>query len=76
MPFGYYQFVRIAGCVGFAYLLWSDDKIIFKIIWIGAIILLNPIMKIIIHKHKWNIIDVILATLLIFSVIINKKEAK
>lgn len=67
MPYGYFQFVRIAGCVGFIYLLFSKDNIYFKIAWIVSIILLNPIFKIIIHKHDWHIIDVIIAIFLLIS---------
>ena len=71
LPYGYYQFLRIAGTISFLFLAYqSRDNLIFKIIWIVSAILLNPIFKIYFTKPTWNIIDFILAFILIISIFI------
>lgn len=70
MPYWYFQLVRIFGTMGFAYLAYYDykNKIRFTPYVFGvAAILLNPIAKISFDREMWNIIDVILAVILILS---------
>ena len=73
MPYGYYQFVRIACFVGFAYLAYTEylAKNYFQIIaCIAAAILLNPFDKVHFERELWNKIDLLLAIVLIVWTII------
>jgi hypothetical protein len=74
MPYGYYQFIRIAGCAGFAYLAYiefEENKVITGILCVAAAILLNPIFKIHFERKLWNEIDIVLAAALILWLIID-----
>ncbi len=64
VPYGYFQFVRIASCIGFAYLAYKEfeeDKTITGILCIGCAILFNPIFKIYFKRELWNDIDLVIA---------------
>lgn len=74
MPYGYYQFVRLAGCAGFAYLAYQEFE--FKRAFTGilcaiAAILFNPIIKIHFKRQVWNNIDLVLAAGLIIWIVID-----
>jgi len=76
MPYWYYQILRIFGTIGFAYLAYIDYKIKIKFtpqIFIVAAILLNPIIKISFDRDAWQVVDIILAVLLIISIFVEKK---
>ena len=76
MPYGYYQFVRFIGMIGFGLLAienYQKNQTWF-IIWISSALLINPFFKIALGRDMWNIIDVIWAVLLIVSMILNKKD--
>jgi len=73
VPYGYFQFIRIATCIGFAYLAYTElkeNKSILGILSIACAILLNPIIKIHFTRKVWNQIDLILAIGLIIWVTI------
>jgi hypothetical protein len=66
MPYGYFQFVRVACFVGFMWLAYEYKTITISLIGcVGAAILFNPIFKIYFTRSVWNTIDVIVAVLLI-----------
>ena len=74
MPYGYFQFVRLAGFVLFGWLAYKENqekRPILALLCILAAILLNPIVKIHFIRQLWNIIDAILAGLLIIWVIVD-----
>jgi hypothetical protein len=76
MPYGYYQFARFIGMIGFGLLAFDNyqkNKTWF-IIWISSALLINPFFKIALGRDIWNIIDIIWAVLLIMSLILNKKS--
>ena len=76
MPYWYFQLVRIFGTMGFAYLAYYDykNKIRFTPYVFGvAAILLNPIAKVSFGRELWNVIDVVLAVLLIISILLSNK---
>lgn len=77
MPYGYYQFVRLAALVGFAvlaYLANSDKKNTEVIIYIGLAILFQPFFKIALGRSIWNIVDVAVAVGLLLSIFINREN--
>ena len=68
VPYGYFQFIRIAGCVGFAYLAFNEfnlERNILGILCFVCAILLNPVFKIHFTRKLWNQIDIIIAVLLL-----------
>ncbi len=69
MQYRYYQFVRIGATLGFFYLLSTKEHFASKVIWVGCVILFNPIIKMFLSKENWHIIDVIVASLLLLSFI-------
>lgn len=71
MPYGYYQFVRLSGCIGLIWLTYEYGKSLLAIPCILSAILLNPIIKIHFDRDTWNIIDVIIAIALVIWVIVD-----
>jgi len=77
MPYGYYQFVRFVGALSLGYLAYyefKNDVEIFPFIWIGAALLLQPFLKISLGRTIWNIVDVLLAVLLIVSIVRSRRS--
>ena len=76
MPYGYYQFVRFLGMIGFGLLAFDNyqKNQTWFVIWISSALLINPFFKIALGRDMWNIVDVIWAVLLIVSMILNKKD--
>lgn len=76
MPYGYYQLVRILGCIGFGYLAYQfheSKKEKEMIIFLILAILFQPFFKIALGRSLWNIIDIVVAIGLFLSVIREKK---
>lgn len=73
MPYGYFQLVRFVGMGGFILLAYFDssrkDKTLM-IIWILFALLINPFFKVALGRTVWNIIDVIWAVILVFTLFI------
>mgnify|MGYP006966863051 CR=1 FL=1 len=79
MPYGYFQFVRFLGMVGFAFLAFSEYEKENKgwvIFYIVSSILINPIFKISLGRELWNIIDIIWSVILIGSILLTKNKEK
>ena len=76
MPYGYYQFVRFIGMIGFGLLAFENyqKNQTWFIIWISSALLINPFFKIALGRDIWNIVDMIWAVLLVVSIILNKKD--
>lgn len=77
IPYGFYQFVRFAGLIGFAILAYQANQqgrqtemIIF-----GALALLfQPFFKISLGRQMWNIVDVLVGIGLLISIFTQPKE--
>jgi hypothetical protein len=79
MPYGYYQFVRFVGLVGFAILAYQANQQVrqTEMIIYGALALLfQPFFKIALGRELWNIIDVIVGIGLILSIFLKPKTNK
>ena len=76
MPYGYYQFVRFTGMIGFGLLAFENyqKNQTWFVIWISSAVLINPFFKIALGRDIWNIVDVIWAVLLVVSIILNKRD--
>jgi len=77
MPYGYYQFVRLAGLVGFAILAYQANqqgRQTEMLVYIGLALLFQPFLKVALGRQLWNIVDVIVGVGLLISVFRNKKQ--
>lgn len=78
MPYGYYQFVRFAGQVGFAILAYQaheQDRQTEMIIHAGLALLFQPFFKIALGRQMWNIVDVVVGIGLLISIFMKPKES-
>lgn len=76
MPYGYYQFVRFAGLVGFAILAYQanqENKQTEMIIYGALALLFQPFFKIALGREIWNVIDVIVGAGLLRSILFKNK---
>jgi hypothetical protein len=70
MPYGYYQLVRVTAVVGFSLLAyWAyEQKIMVEvIIYLGLILLFQPLIKVALGREIWNMVDVIVGLGLLIS---------
>ena len=77
MPYGFYQFVRLAGLVGFAILAYQAHEQGRKtemIIYGGLALLFQPFFKIALGRQIWNILDVLVGLGLIVSIFLKPKS--
>ncbi|MBO7569954.1 MAG: hypothetical protein J6T11_06360 [Bacteroidaceae bacterium] len=68
MPYGYYTFVRFVSMVAFgvmAYRYYTQHKMALIITFGALALLFQPFIKIALGRVMWNIVDVIVAVLLI-----------
>lgn len=79
MPYGYYQFVRFAGLVGFAILAYKaheQGRQTEMIIYGGLALLFQPFFKIALGREIWNIVDVLVGIGLLISIFMKPKESQ
>lgn len=77
MPYGFYQFVRFAGLIGFAILAYQANqqgRQTEMIIYGGLALLFQPFFKVALGRQMWNIIDVIVGLGLIISIFLKPKS--
>ncbi len=77
MPYGYYQFVRFAGLIGFAILAYQANlkgRQTEMIIYVGLGLLFQPFFKIALGRQGWNIVDLIVGIGLIVSILKRPKK--
>jgi hypothetical protein len=79
MPYGYYQFVRFAGMIGFiilAFLKSQNSNNFAVFIYISLAILFQPFYKIALGRELWNLVDVFIGLGLLLSIYINPELIK
>jgi len=79
MPYGFYQFVRFAGLIGFAILAYQANqqgRQTEMIIYGGLTLLFQPFFKIALGRQMWNIVDVVVGIGLIISIFMKPKESQ
>ena len=75
LPYGYYQFYRFVAMAVFLILAFKDKGAEnWKIFWIFSALLVQPFLKIAIGRDIWNIIDVLWAIILIYSIFKNQNN--
>ena len=76
LPYGYYQFVRFVGLVGFGILAYQaneEGRQTEMIIDGGLALLFQPFFKIALGRDIWNIVDVIVGLGLLASIYLRPK---
>lgn len=74
MPYGFYQFVRFAGLIGFAILAYQANqqgRQTEMIIYGGLALLFQPFFKIALGRQMWNIVDVVVGIGLLISIVLS-----
>ena len=77
MPYGFYQFVRFAGMVGFlllAYNAYKAGRHNETILYGCLTLLFQPFLKISLGRQIWNIVDLLVGIGLIISIFFKPKE--
>jgi hypothetical protein len=77
MPYGFYQFVRFAGLIGFAILAYQANqqgRQTEMIIYGGLALLFQPFFKVALGRQMWNIINVVVGLGLIISIFLKPKS--
>lgn len=80
MPYGYYQFARFIGMLGFTLLAYYDyqkNQTINSgvIIYTALALLFQPFIKVALGRTIWNAVDIIVSLGLIISIFIKPKKA-
>lgn len=76
MPYGYYMLVRFVAMVVFgimAYQYYERQKVVASVIFGVLALLFQPIYKISLGRVTWNVIDVLVAVLLIALFVMEKR---
>ena len=77
MPYGFYQFVRFAGLIGFVILAYhanQQSRRTEMIIYVGLALLFQPFFKITFGRQMWNIVDLVVGIGLLISIFMKPKE--
>ena len=78
MPYGFYQFVRFAGLIGFAILAYQANqqgRQTEMIIYGGLALLFQPFFKVALGRQMWNVVDVVVGIGLLISIFMKPKES-
>lgn len=76
MPYGYFVFVRFFAFVLFAVMAviyGLSERVHFAVICGALSLLFQPFIKIALGRELWNIVDVVVAALLVFFIVIERK---
>ena len=79
MPYGYYMLVRFVAMVVFgvmAYQYYLRQKTVATVVFVVLALLFQPIYKIALGRATWNVIDVLVAMLLIALFVLEKRLEK
>ena len=76
MPYGYFQLVRFVAMVAFglmAYRYYVINKMVAAVVFGVLALLFQPIYKIVLGRTMWNVVDVLVAVLLIALFVMEKR---
>jgi hypothetical protein len=79
MPYGYYQFVRFVGLIGFVILAYQANqqgRQAEMIIYGGLALLFQPFFKIALGRQIWNIVDIAVGIVLLISIFKKPKQSQ
>jgi hypothetical protein len=79
MPYGFYQFVRFSGLIGFTVLAYQANqqgRQTEMIIYGGLALLFQPFFKIALGREMWNIVDVLVGIGLLTSIFMSSRKSQ
>lgn len=79
MPYGYYNLVRLvtmAACIYFAYKEYAGGSKELGVVFVVLSLLFQPFAKIALGRTIWNVVDVVVAGILVFMAVRNGKDGK
>ena len=72
VPYAYFTITRVLVCVGFYFLAFKDEEESNRQSILGfGILLFQPIFKIPFGRFVWNVIDVVVAALMLIWIVID-----
>ena len=77
MPYGYYQLVRLVSFVFFLIIAnkyYKENRINLMYLYIFFAVLFQPFLKISLGRQLWNVVDVVVASILISSIFYTEKD--
>jgi hypothetical protein len=77
LPYGYYQLIRYIVLVGFAILAYYEydrKNVPMAIVYIGLVLLFQPIAKVSLGRQVWNIVDVAVAVGLVITIFFQRQK--
>ena len=77
MPYGFYQLVRFVAMIVFgvmAYKYYEQKNMPFAVVFGALALLFQPFFKVALGRTIWNIVDIVVAIILIVMFIINIKK--
>jgi predicted membrane channel-forming protein YqfA (hemolysin III family) len=77
MPYGYFQLFRFLALAGFGFLAYKaneEDKSEQVFIYVALALLFQPFYKIALGREIWNMVDVVVGTVLLGSIFISKPD--
>lgn len=76
-PYGYYIFLRWVACPVFAWIAWkaySRGSGIMMVIAAGLLaVLFNPLIRVMLDRDKWEILNIAMIAVAIWSVVVSVK---
>lgn len=76
-PYGYYVLLRFLAMIFFGimtYHFYKEDKIIYAVVAGALALLFQPFFKIALGREVWQVVDVIVAIVLIAFVLFDKQD--
>ena len=77
MPYGYYMLVRFVSMVAFgvmAYRYYTQSKVALTVTFASLALLFQPFIKIALGRTIWNVVDVMVAILLVLLWMKERKD--
>ena len=79
LPYGAYTLIRFVAMAAFAFIAWNyfnEQKIPLTVVFAALTLLFQPFVKIHLGRTVWNVVDVIVAALLIGLTLYELKAGK
>lgn len=76
MPYGYYQFVRLATCAGMGWLAYEESsrkRHWYVLACVAVALLFNPLVPVYLGREVWSVVDAGLAVALIIWVYFERR---
>lgn len=79
MPYGYYTLIRFAamivfGCMAVSY--YEQKNLVLTVVMGALALLFQPFAKIALGRDMWNVVDVVVAVVLIYIWMIDRRHRK